>query len=105
MKENWTEKHRNVARKIFLEGDWTQERHFDIGWSHVGKCQACQMEEGTGKHKLYHCSGWHAGRREIPEAFRQWEQKATMSKKEWKWHRGVVTHPLSESQWNRDTSA
>ena len=23
VKENWTEKHRNVARKIFLEGGWT----------------------------------------------------------------------------------
>ena len=26
VKENWTEKHRNVARKIFLEGGWTQKR-------------------------------------------------------------------------------
>ena len=54
--EGWTEKHRNVARKIFLEGDWTQKRLFDIGWSDVSKCQACQMEEGTEKHRLYHCS-------------------------------------------------
>ena len=22
-------------------------------------------------------------------------------KKEWKWQRGIATHPLSESQWNR----
>ena len=27
----WTEIHRNVARKIFLEGGWTQKRLFDIG--------------------------------------------------------------------------
>ena len=26
VKENWTEKHRNVARKIFLEGGWTKQR-------------------------------------------------------------------------------
>ena len=61
--ENWTEKHRNVARKIFLEGGWTQKRLFDIDWS--------------------------------------WEQKARTSQKEWRWQRGIVSHPLSDSQWNR----
>ena len=30
VKENWTEKHRNVARKIFLEGGWTQKREYSI---------------------------------------------------------------------------
>ena len=30
-KGDWTEKHRDVARKIFLEGGWTQKRLFDIG--------------------------------------------------------------------------
>ena len=30
----------------------------------------------------------------------KWEQKAKTLRKEWKWHRDVVTHPLSESQWN-----
>ena len=30
-----------------------------------------------------------------------WEQKARTSKKEWKWQRGIVAHPLSESRWNR----
>ena len=29
------------------------------------------------------------------------EQQAKTSKKEWKWQRGIVEHPLSESQWNR----
>ena len=33
-------------------------------------------------------------RREIPEAFRKLEQKARTSKKEWKWQRGIVVHPL-----------
>ena len=53
VKENWTEKHRNVARKMFLEGGWTQKRLFDVR-SDVSQCQACQMEEGTAKHRLYH---------------------------------------------------
>ena len=37
----------------------------------------------------------------LPEAFRKLKQKARTSTKEWKWHRGIVVHPLSESQWNR----
>ena len=53
------------------------------------------------KHRLHHCPEWHEVRREIPDPFRKWEQKATTSKKEWKWQRGIVAHPLSESQWNR----
>ena len=42
---------------------------------------------------------------EIPEAFRKREQKTKMSKKEWKWQRGIVAHPLSESHWNRGHSS
>ena len=74
---------------------------FDIGWSDTSQCQACQMEEGTEKHRLYHCPEWHAVRRGIPEAFRKWEQNAKTSKIEWRWQRGIVEHPLSGSQWNR----
>ena len=36
-----------------------------------------------------------------PMAFRKWEQKARSSKEEWRWQSGIVTHPLSEGQWNR----
>ena len=38
------------------------------------------MEEGTEKHRLYHCSEWHEIRRDIPEALRKWKQKARTSK-------------------------
>ena len=93
---NWAD----VARKIFLEGGWTQKRLFDVEWSDISQCQACQKEEGTENQRLYHCPEWYEVRREIPEAFRKWEQKARTSKKEWKWQRGIVEHPLSESQWN-----
>ena len=92
-----TIKLRSVARKIFLEGGWTQKRLFDIGWSDASQCQVCHMEEGTEKHRLCHCSEWHEIMREILEAFRKWEQKARTSKEEWKWQRGIVTHPLSQS--------
>ena len=101
VRENWTEKHHNVARKIFLEGGWTPKRLFDIDWSDVSQCQACKKEEGTEKLRLYHCPEWYEVRREIPEVFRKLEQKATTSKKEWKWQRGIVEHPPSGSQWKR----
>ena len=76
VKEHGTEKHRNVARKIFLQGGWTQKRLFEKGWSDISQCQACQIEEGTEKYRLYHCPEWYEVRREIPEAFRSLEQKA-----------------------------
>ena len=71
-----------------------------MGWSDVSQCQACQIEEGAEKHRLNHCPEWYKVRREIPEAFRKLEQKTKTSKKEWKWQRGIVVHPLGESQWN-----
>ena len=71
VKENWAEKHRNVARKIVLEGGWTQQRLFDIGWSDVRQCQACQLEEGTERHRLYHCPEWNDIRRDIPQGFQE----------------------------------
>ena len=78
-----------------------QERLFDIGWSVVNNCQAWSKGGRHRKRRLHHCPEWYEVRREIPEAFRKWEQKAKTSKKEWKWQRGIVTHPLGESQWNR----
>ena len=78
-----------------------QKKLFDIGWLDFSERQACHKEEGTEKHRLHHCPGWHEVRREIPKPFRKWEQKARTSKKEWKWQGGIVAHPLSESQRNR----
>ena len=75
-KEEWTDEHRNVPGKLVLEGGCVQKRLFDIGWSDGSECQACHKEEGTEKHRLYHCPEWYEVRWEIPEAFRKWEQKA-----------------------------
>ena len=100
-KEEWTENHRTVARKLVLEGGWLRKKLFDVGWSDKSECQACHEEEVTEKHRLCHCPDWYEVRREIPDTFRKCEEKARTSKKEWKWQRGTVTHPLSESQWDR----
>ena len=75
-REEWTEKHRNVARKLVLEDGWVQRGLFDIVWSDKSECQACHTKEGTEKHRLHHCPEWHEVRREIPEASRKWEAKS-----------------------------
>ena len=53
-KGDLSEKDRNVARKLVLEGGWVQKKLFDIGWSDESECQACHKAEGTEKHRLYH---------------------------------------------------
>ena len=78
-----------------------QKKLFDIGGSDENECQACHNEEGTEKHTLCPCPEWQGIRSQIPETSRKWRQKAKTSTKEWKWQRGIVAHPLSESQWNR----
>ena len=55
--------------------------HFETGWSDISQCQACQMDQGTEKHMLYHRAEWHAVRRDIREGFRNWEQKAKTTKR------------------------
>ena len=98
-KEEWTEKTRNVARELFLEGGWVQKRLFDIGRRMKVNAKPVTRKKGTEKHRIYHCPEWYGVRRWIPDALRKCEQKARTSK-EWKRQRGIVTHPLSESQWN-----
>ena len=79
-----------------------RKRLFDFGWSDEIECLACRKEKDTEKHRRCHCPEWHEIRREIPgAAYRKWEQKTKPSKKEWKLQKGIVTHLLSESQWNR----
>ena len=48
VEENWTGEHRSAARKIFLEGGWTQKRLSDIGW--VGY-QSMSSLPGGGRHR------------------------------------------------------
>ena len=72
-----------------------EKRLFDVGWPDESKCQACHTEEGTEKHRLYHCPAWYEVRREITEASRKCEHKARTSKKEWKWQKEALSRILS----------
>ena len=85
MDDEWTDKHRNVLKKLLVEGGWVQKRLFDIGWSNEDKCQRCNKEEGTEKHRLYQCPCWKEVRSQMPEELRKSEQRARTSKKDWKW--------------------
>ena len=125
-----------------------QKRLYDIGWSDEKKCRGCDKEEGTEKHRLYHCTdmpgfvegGLDMAKRchvsilsaetlggratcqskggnlksaqswgilqypcckevtnQIPEKLWKWEQKSQEhSNKDWKWQRGITSHPPSE---------
>ena len=80
--EKWTETHRNVMRKLVVEGGCVQNRFFDIGWSDQEVCQGCQEEEGTEKHRTHHRPAWRDARNQVPEEPRKWEQKANTSKED-----------------------
>ena len=100
-KEDWTEKHRNVARKLVLEVG-CRKNFSTLVWS--DKKRMPSLPEG-GRHRKAqapHCPELYEVRRGNPEGFRKWEQKAKNLKKEWKWQRGMVALPLCESKWSRD---
>ena len=48
--EEWTDMHRDVLRKLVVEGGWVLKRLYDIVWSEEKKCQGCNKDEGTEKH-------------------------------------------------------
>ena len=48
-KRDWTEKHRNMARKIFLEGGWLDARKIIRYWM-VGRQSVSSLSEG-GRHR------------------------------------------------------
>ena len=75
-----------------------QKRLCDIGWSDEKKCRGCNKEEGTEKHRLYHCPWWKEVGHQIPEDMGKWEQGASTSEKDWKWQRGITSYLLSEGQ-------
>ena len=56
-----------------------------------------KAQKSTGSTIAQNGTKSDGGSQKLP---RKWEQKAKTSKDEWKWQRGIVTHPLSVSQWN-----
>ena len=52
-----------------------QTRLYDIDWSDDDKCQGCNKEEGTERHRISHCPCRNDVRSEIPVELRKWEQE------------------------------
>ena len=95
--EAWMDKHRNVTRKLVVEGGWVQRRWHDTGWSDEKKCRGCNKEEGTDKHRLSHCPCWNEVRNQFPgQLLRMGAKKNKTSKKDRKWQTGIASHSLSE---------
>ena len=44
-----------------MEGGWVQKRLYDTVWS-----DEKEVEEGTEKHRLYHCPCWKGGQKPDP---------------------------------------
>ena len=96
-KSEWGEKHRNVARKIFLEGGCTLQRQFDIGW--VGY-QSMSRLPGGGRHRGAQAlplsgvarskAGYSRVLRKVGAKGENVEERMEVAKR----------HPLGESQWN-----
>ena len=77
---------------------------YDIGWSDGEKCRGCDKEEGTEKHRLYHCPCLKQVRNQFPEKLGNWEQRVKTSKKGWKWQRGITSYPqLKASRASRSS--
>ena len=72
-KEAWTDNHRNVMRKLVVEGGWVPKTMYDKCWSDVKVCGGCNKEEGTEIRRLYHSPSWREVRNWIPEGLEKWE--------------------------------
>ena len=78
-----------------------QKRLCDIGWSDEKKCRCCNKEEGTEKHRLYHCPSQREVRNQMPEGLGKWEERAKTSQEDWKCKRGIKSPSLSEGSWRK----
>ena len=102
VKDNWTEKHRKLLPGRF-------------SWKVGGRKRDCSRLAGRMLVNVKHAN-WRKAQKgtgcttvqngtksggQLRRPSESGEQNARTSKKEWKWQRGIVAHPLSESPWNR----
>ena len=75
--EVWKDEHRNVLRKLVVEGGWVQKRLNDIGWSDEKNFRGRGKE---GRHgRSTHCTTARAGRKSEARCKRN-EEMGTKSK-------------------------
>ena len=104
-REALTVKHRHVARKLVLKVSWVRRNFSTL----VGQMKAnAKLLTKRTVQKITGFTIVHDGMKsgaKYPRGMQKWEQKATTSKKEWKWQSDIVTYPLSESQRNKSHSS
>ena len=72
-----------------IDGVFTQEQLYYLGWTKEVKCQLCQ-NKGTEVYPMYEYKGWKNLRGEMYEEVRKHERIALTSVSEkWLWHRGL----------------
>ena len=80
----WTDKHRNVARKVVVGGGWVQKRLHVVGWSIGKKCRGCNKEKKRHKEaQIVPLPVLEGGQKLGPRKMGQTVTKG--SKKDWKW--------------------
>ena len=86
--------------------DGCRKRLYDIGLSYEEKCRGFNKEEGTEKHRLYHCSCWKQIRYLISEGLEKWEQRGKTSKEDWKFteelRRTLRKNHLTVREWESE---
>ena len=101
VRENWTEKHRNVASKVFLEGGWTQKKKAVRCWM-VGYQSVSSLPDG-GRHRKARplpLSGMARGEARRSRSFQEVGAKGENVKEGVEVAKRCCCTPLSESRWN-----
>ena len=98
--EAWTDKHRNVTRKLVVEGDWMLKRLYYIGWSDEKTCRRCNREEGTEKHRLYHSPCCKEVRNQTPEELERGTMGRNLKERSEVARRNHIV-PCDEGQWKK----
>ena len=63
--------------------------------------RGCNKEEGTEKHRVYHCPLWREVRNQTPDGLEKWEQRAKTSGEYRKWQSEIASHSMVEGNWRK----
>ena len=73
---------------------WVQKKLYDIGCSNEDKCQGCNKDECTERHRLYQCPWWKEVRRQISQELTNWGARSKNFKER-----------LEVTEWSRDANS
>ena len=105
-KEEWTEKHRNCCEEVISGRRLGAEKSLPtlVGRMKVSAKPATRRKALKSTGSTTAQDGTRSEGRSQRLSGSGNKKREPQRKSEWKWQRGIVEHPLSESQWNRVTS-